>query len=369
MKKYKNTEIISDRLRGYRKLLWILLIANMLAIIGYTCFLWNEKSQTALNLSVDAVPEERIKVMPVGTPVGIYIDTKGVMVIDTGEVTDQYGQVKEPAKGLIQAGDYILNINGTEVNSTNEVTNIVEQCQGQCLEMIIWRDGKELQVTLYPIKSSYGNYMTGIWVRDDTQGIGTLSFIDADNHFAALGHGITDVDTGMLIDINGGRLYPAQIKGIVKARDGSPGEMVGTIFYSNTNCLGTITHNSGIGVYGELNENSPWTFDESKAVEVAMIDEIHEGDAWIRCTIDGEVGDYKVKICSVDYHNKNDNKNFVVQIVDERLIEKTNGIVQGMSGSPILQNGKLVGAVTHVLVNDPTRGYGIFIENMLEAAE
>ncbi len=366
VKKYNNTKIMSHKHQRYRKLLWILLIANMLAIFGYSFFLWNQKTWTTFNIPVDAAPVKRLKVMPVGAPVGIYIHTKGVMVLDTEAVTDQYGKSVEPANGLIQAGDYIININGEEVDATKDVTAIVEECQGQCLEMIILRDGKEMQVSINPVKTIFGKYMTGIWVRDDTQGIGTLSFIDEKNHFATLGHGITDVDTGMLIDINGGNLYPAQIKGIIKAKEGDPGEMVGTIYYSNTNCMGTITHNSGIGVYGELNEKSPWQYDEEKAVEVATKDEIHEGDAKIRCWVNGEVNDYAVKICSVDYENKN--KNFVIQVVDERLLEVTNGIVQGMSGSPILQDGKLVGAVTHVLVNDPTRGYGIFIENMLDAA-
>ena len=321
---------------------------------------------TLKKINVEAVQSK--KVMPVGVPVGIHIRTSGVMVLGTGKVTDAGGNSREPARGIVKSGDYIQSVNGTAVDTISEMTDEIQKCGGKTATLQVLRDGQPLELDIQPVLCPGGEYKTGIWVRDDTQGIGTLSFVDKNNRFAALGHGITDVDTSLMIQIEGGALYPASVGSIIKGADGSPGEMVGTIYYSQDYRIGTIEKNTDVGIYGTISAGE-WFYDPSRAVELGYKQDVHAGPALIRCCVDGTVKDYEIKITNIDYNSSGDNKDFIIEITDPILLEKTNGIIQGMSGSPILQDGKLVGAVTHVFVNDPTRGYGIFIENMLEAAE
>ncbi len=319
---------------------------------------------TLKNVSVSVVDETYV--MPVGTPVGLYIHSKGVMVLGTGKVTDLTGTVSEPAKTVFKSGDYILKINGTDIRNTSQALSLIQSCGGGEITFDVLRDGKEIQLKMYPVETSENVYKVGIWLRDDTQGIGTITYVDANQQFAALGHGITDIDTGLLIDISHGMVYRSNILSVVKGESGTPGEIVGTIDYQKMNRIGTISLNTNCGVLGTLDAEA-LKYEPEKAVPVAHQQEVEASDAQILCAIDGEAALYDVRIEKIDY-DKSDNKNFVIRITDDRLLEKTNGILQGMSGSPIIQNGKLVGAVTHVLVNDPTRGYGIFIENMLDAA-
>ncbi len=317
---------------------------------------------TFKRLSVDVVDET--SVMPVGMPVGLYIHTKGVLVLGTGKVTDMNGNISEPAKAVFKSGDYILGINGTDIRNTSQALSLIQACGGRALNFDILRDGAELTLSMDPVQTSEGVYKAGIWLRDDTQGIGTITYVDADQNFAALGHGITDVDTGLLMDINYGMAYRSNILSVVKGESGTPGEIVGTIDYQKQNRIGDITANTACGIFGTLNEDI-FTYDASKAVPVAHRQEVEKGAAQMLCAIDGEAAAYEIEIEKVDY-DSGDGKNFVIRVTDETLLKKTNGILQGMSGSPVLQNGKIVGAVTHVFVNDPTKGYGIFIENMIE---
>ncbi|MGN0203486.1 MAG: SpoIVB peptidase [Coprococcus sp.] len=319
---------------------------------------------TFKNVSVDVVDETYV--MPVGVPTGLYIHTKGVMVLGTGKVTDVNGTVSEPAKTIFKSGDYILDINGTSIRNTSQALSLIQSGGGGKLTFSVLRDGKEIQLKMNPVKTSEDVYKVGIWLRDDTQGIGTITYVDANQQFAALGHGITDIDTGLLIDISHGMVYRSNILSVVKGESGTPGEIVGTIDYQRNDRIGTISSNTNCGIFGYMDPKM-LSYDQEKAVPVAHKQEVQEGEAQILCAIDGEAALYDVRIEKIDYGNS-DNKNFVIRITDDRLLQKTNGILQGMSGSPILQNGKLAGAVTHVLVNDPTRGYGIFIENMLDAA-
>lgn len=318
---------------------------------------------TLKKINVEAVDPARV--MPVGAPVGIHIKTNGVMVLGTGKITDSTGTSVEPAKGIIKSGDYILEIDGIHVSDISDMTQLVRESQGEPMMLTVLRDNQQIKLQVIPVMEAGGEYKAGIWIRDDTQGIGTLSFVDQNNNFAALGHGITDVDTSLLIDINGGSLYPAQVRSIVKGEDGSPGEMVGTIYYSQNNRLGSIVKNTNSGIFGHLQAANEWRYDDSKALNVGFKQDMHVGKAQIRCCVDGTVKDYEININSIDYNSRQDNKDFVIEITDKELLSKTNGIIQGMSGSPILQDGKIVGVTTHVFLNDCAKGYGIFIENML----
>jgi stage IV sporulation protein B len=302
--------------------------------------------------------------MPVGQPVGLYIHTNGVMVLGTGKVTDLDGHVSEPAKTVFKAGDYIQAIDGTAVSDTSQVPALIQAGGGKTLTFEIIREDECMSVKITPVETEENVYKVGIWLRDDTQGIGTITYVDANQHFAALGHGITDVDTGLLIEISHGMAYWSKILSVVKGVSGTPGEIVGTIDYQTENRIGRITENTSCGIFGTLNKNV-FTYDASKAVPVAHKEEIEKGRAQILCSVDGETALYDIEIEKINTGNA-EGKNLVIRVTDETLLAKTNGILQGMSGSPIIQNGKLIGAVTHVFVNDPSKGYGIFAETMLE---
>lgn len=305
------------------------------------------------------------KVIPCGIPVGMYLKTDGVMVIGTGKVESESGEEKCPAQDLILSDDYIVSINGINVSSKAQMIFLINKYGASELELGVRRDEKLISVKVTPIKSKEGDYKIGIWVRDDTQGIGTLTFIDENNNFGALGHGISDVDTGKLLSSEEGKLYTADIWGIKKGEKGCPGGLCGTINYEDNNQIGTITLNSGAGIYGVANENLIEKCTE-KPMEICLKQEVKKGKAKIICTINNEVNMYDIVIDKVDHSNNNKYKGMEIQVTDPKLLSITNGIVQGLSGSPIIQDNKIVGAVTHVFINDPTKGYGIFIEEMLE---
>ncbi len=227
------------------------------------------------------------------------------------------------------------------------------------------RDGKTNTVQIEPVYSPADKaYKLGVWVRDSIQGIGTVTFFDEEtNRFGALGHGIYDVDTGGLMSLKQGHITSAQLTDIVKGEKGVPGELEG--FIAADEVLGDITKNTEIGIFGDA-KTAAFTGD---SYPIGVQTEVEENKATILSNIAGDtVIPYEIEIEQVNHFAKDNNKGMVIHVTDERLLEQTGGIVQGMSGSPIMQNGKLIGAVTHVFVNDPTRGYGIFIENMLNAA-
>ncbi len=231
------------------------------------------------------------------------------------------------------------------------------------------RNGKEFDVKVKPVKVSESEYKIGIWARDDTQGIGTLTFITKDGKYGALGHEISDVDTGNLLDSNDGLLYIANIWGIRKGENGKPGGLCGSIDYEKSNELGDINKNTNIGIYGTLDSKK---MDEligmydCELIPVANKTEVKTKEAYILSAISGELEKYDIEVVEVNQNPGTSNKGMIIKVTDEKLLELTNGIIQGMSGSPIIQNGKLIGAVTHVFVNDPTKGYGIFAQTMLE---
>lgn len=313
---------------------------------------------------VDLDVIEQKEVVPCGNPIGIYIKTKGVMVIDTQTLTDVDGMSKEPAKNILKAGDYIRKVNGEAINSKDDLMNIVNEEGDSPVVLTISRESHIQKVKVEPVKVKEDHtYKIGVWVRDNAQGIGTLTYIDQE-HFGALGHGIHDVDTGNMMTVSGGFIYDSKILSLVKGKNGEPGEIVGMVCYDEEHPFGSIEKNTNYGIYGEMKEDINSKIRNEK-VEIGLKQEVKKGKAYIRSSISGETKDYEIQIEEVDRSNKNYAKGMVIKITDPELLKMTNGIIQGMSGTPILQNGKLIGAVTHVFVQDSKKGYGTFIENML----
>ena len=249
--------------------------------------------------------------------------------------------------------------------SKEEILEIVEKSQGKRIRLTIIRNGFEKECQILPVCMQNGSCKLGVWVRDDTQGLGTMTYVDGQKQYGALGHGISDVDTGLLMQIRDGKLYRASVGAVKKGEKGNPGELSGTIYYRDDQILGTITSNSETGIKGMLYA-MPQELSGHSFVQTAYRQEVHTGNASIYCSIDGSVKEYTVEIEKINLSHRDINKSMVIRVKDQNLLEKTGGIVQGMSGSPILQDGKLIGAVTHVFVADPSRGYAIFAENMLE---
>lgn len=299
-----------------------------------------------------------------GETIGIYLKSDGILVIDTGTIMVG-GTIVEPSKDVLYAGDYIVAVNGKKMNSKTELINILQENGSKDAVLTIRRNGNLSDVRIKPAFDETGKVKLGIWVKDDCQGIGTLTYITDNGNFGALGHGICDSDTGKLIEVSGGMLYKANVLSIIKGKRGEPGEYIGTIDYSRKNVMGTIQKNTALGIYGQLNDIQ---YNNYEIMEAGYRYDAHVGKAQIRTSINNEIDIYDIEIVELNYGEKNGNKGIVFKVTDPDLLCKTNGIVQGQSGSPIIQDGKLVGAVTHVFVNDSTMGYGIFLETMLNAA-
>ena len=314
------------------------------------------------NIPVDI--NNGVLVYPCGFPIGVYLETDGVMVIGTGTIVGLDGVTYEPSLSKIQSGDYIIGINDIDVSSKNQLIFLINKYGNKDIVLTVRRNGELIDIKLSPTKVTDSEYKLGIWVRDDSQGIGTMTYITSDKQFGALGHGISDVDTGELLNAAGGTLYGANIWGIKKGEAGTPGGLYGVISYEDKNILGEIITNTSIGIYGKIETDELISKFSLKPMEILLKEDITVGKAYVRTSVSGEVKEYEIYIESIDLDCDN-NKGMVIKITDKELLKLTNGIVQGMSGSPIIQNGKLIGAVTHVFVKDSTKGYGIFIEDML----
>ena len=310
------------------------------------------------------VIEDR-ELIPVGEPIGIYVKTDGILVVGTGDFQGMDGVSYSPGKNIVKSGDYIRKIDGVEVDSKDELIKKVETCGGSSVTLTVERDGEIMDLQVKPQKDAGGTYKMGVWVRDNAQGVGTMTYIDSQGNFGALGHGINDVDTSTLMHMEGGTLYETSIVDIRKGTVGNPGEMTGMIVYSDNHILGEITENSSRGIFGTCNSKG-LSMGVRESFSIGLKQEIEKGPAQILCSVDGTAKYYDVEITDVHLDHDNVNRGIELKVTDSQLLEITGGIVQGMSGSPIVQNGKFIGAVTHVLVQDSTRGYGIFIENMLE---
>ncbi|MDE7269651.1 MAG: SpoIVB peptidase [Acetatifactor sp.] len=305
------------------------------------------------------------ELIPVGVPVGIYMESDGVLVVGVGSFQGQDGQNHSPAKHILQSGDYVRKLNGETIMDKESFIRGIEECTGDPQIITVERRGEEIDLQVKPVRDVNGAYKIGVWVRDSTQGVGTMTYIDSEGNFGALGHGINDVDTSTLMDMCDGTLYRTQIISIQKGTAGNPGEMTGMIVYSDENILGDITYNGTEGIFGCCNQRA-LELTDNEPVPIGLKQEIVKGDAQILCTVDGEPKYYDVKITGIHLDHDNINRGIELTVTDPELLKITGGIVQGMSGAPIIQNGKFIGAVTHVLVQDSAKGYGIFIENMLE---
>ena len=292
--------------------------------------------------------------IPVGRVVGLDLSSGTVTV---AAFDDGHPVAKEAG---LQPGDQILSINGAEITCAGDVRRALDHSQGT-VELVFSREGIERSIHLEPQITENGPRL-GVYLRQGITGIGTVTWFDpATGAFGTLGHGVSD-SKGCLLKMTGGKVYPAAVASVQKGRAGAPGQLKGVI--AGDTLLGTVSVNASQGVFGTV--RSPWA---GRAIPTAAWEEVQAGPATIRSTVtDGEPRDYSVEILKIYSKTKADGRNFLIRVTDPDLLQATGGIVQGMSGSPIIQDGKLVGAVTHVLVNDPTRGYGIFIENMLDAA-
>ncbi|BFL46878.1 SpoIVB peptidase [Lactonifactor longoviformis] len=300
-----------------------------------------------------------------GTPIGLYMETEGVMIIGSGDVVSTDGIAYQPAEHIVQAGDYILKANGTDITNKNQLISMIHDSNGETMELLVDRNGEEIPLSLTPLLGEDNSYKLGIWVRDNTQGIGTLTYVDAHGNYGALGHGISDVDTGELLKLDRGELYQAEILSVMKGSKGNPGELSGVINYQKSNQLGSIDINSEKGIFGTIPTESRESL-HLVPMEVGLKQDVTTGSAKILTTVKGETKEFDIEITEIFWDQADTNKAFSIQVTDPDLLEYSGGIVQGMSGSPVIQNGKIIGAVTHVFVQDATKGYGIFIENMLE---
>ena len=304
------------------------------------------------SLVVPAQGAEARTLIPLGKAVGIKLFADGALVV----------AVENSA--VLQKGDLLLKLGGEEVSSIEEVQGLLRENGGAVMTMEVQRGEQRLSLSDSPQQGADGVWRLGVWIRDSMAGVGTVTYYDpATNTYGALGHGITDVDTAQLMTLQRGSIMATQVKAVKRGAAGEPGELKGD--FSVQRDIGTLSANTSCGIFGGATDTA--FFGEGEALPVATPTQIHCGDATILSTVSGEeTQEYKVEIQKV-YENGKNGRDMLLQVKDEALLSKTGGIVQGMSGSPILQDGRIVGAVTHVLVNDPTSGYGIFIENMLTA--
>lgn len=317
------------------------------------------------NVHVQVIDNE--SVFASGRLVGIYEQMEGVLVLDEVSFESIEGQVVEPAKGKVCSGDYITAIDGKPVTKKEEIVQILNESKGGFVRVSILRGDEEVEALIQPVQAVDGNYLAGIWVKDDLAGIGTMTYYTSDGEFGALGHGIGDGITENLLSVNDGDLYNMSLQRIDKGKAGTPGQIAGTIYFGNRSHIGHLNNNLNIGIYGQLDQEDFVLYSETDYLyEVAHKQEIEVGNAQIVSEVSGSLKKYDVEITEIDIGTRDENKGIVLKITDEELIDLTGGIIQGMSGSPIIQNGKIVGAITHVFVNDPTQGYGIFIDEMLQ---
>ena len=333
-----------------------------------------------------------------GRLTGIYEQTEGVLVVNTTEVTDEDGKKVNPADKKVQCGDYILSVNGRTVADKEELSEAVNDIMKEYdesgtvesqkeiidenktnnseikseinkrrVKIKFLRGGEEMSADITPVRMDDGRYYMGIWVKDDLAGIGTITYYTKDGRFGALGHGIGDgTQSGNLLYANSGDLYSMKLTKIKKGKAGAPGEIGGVVYFGKKSHIGTLDCNSNLGIYGQLDSDELSEYAaEDTYYPVAGKDEIHTGSAQMISEISGKLEKYNLEITNIDKKATDTNKGMELKVTDDRLIELSGGIVQGTSGSPIIQDGKIIGAVTHVFVDDPTGGYGICIDEML----
>ena len=323
----------------------------------------------SLSVSAEGAKErsfkyDGVKVYVGGFPFGVKFSTDGLLVVGTKNIISDGKEISPAEEAGIRAKDIITHINGSPAGTVSELCQQIEDCGGNAVDLTVTRDGKSITIKLTPKKEDGSRaYRAGLDLKDSMAGIGTVTYVKAEGgEYGSLGHGICDSATGSLMPLKKGSAIDVQIGGVIKGKSGKPGEIKG---YFLSKRLGTVLSNTSCGVFGIFTDYDT----NAEAVSVASRDEITEGKATIRCTLgDDGIKEYEIEISKID-KSSTDNKSFLITVTDKALKDRTGGIIQGMSGSPILQNGKLIGAVTHVLVSDPSKGYGIFIENMLDLAD
>lgn len=317
------------------------------------------------NVNIDVLP--KTKIIPVGSVAGLKLYTNGVLVVGMSEIEGSDNKKYKPYENSgIKEGDTITKIDEKRINSTKELMEEVNASKGQNIKVEYIHKDEAKECSISPVQTGSNQYKIGLWVRDSAAGVGTVSFYEPSTKtFAALGHGITDIDTNELINIASGEFVTTRILNITKGQSGEPGKIQGTI--ENQANIGTIYKNTKFGIYGKVDNLSSLNIDTSKQMEVALREEIKLGKAIILCSLDNQKPqEYEITIEKIHKENNYDNKSMQIRVTDKRLIEKTGGIIQGMSGSPIIQNGKFIGAVTHVMINNPEQGYAVFGDIMLK---
>ena len=315
---------------------------------------------TLKQIDVNVLPET--KVVPIGKVIGLKLYTNGVLIVGMTEID---GEKPYEYTGL-KEGDTILEINNTEIDSIEKLKEVVNKSNGEELELKYLRDGTISVSNIKPVQTNTDGYKLGLWVRDAATGVGTITYYEPESgKFAALGHGIVDVDTDKLIDIESGEVVTSSIVAIKKGEQGIPGEIKGTIM--NQTNIGEVTKNTDFGIYGNLTNTASLNINSQKAIDVALRSEIKTGNAKVLCTLEnGVTKEYDIEIKKIYANNNSDNKSMLIKVTDEDLLNQTGGIIRGLSGAPIIQNGKFCGAVTHVLVSDPTMGYAVFGDLMIK---
>ncbi|MBR0490625.1 MAG: SpoIVB peptidase [Clostridia bacterium] len=308
-----------------------------------------------------------LRLFLLGNIAGVKLYTSGILVVGMSEIEGVDNKKHKPYENSgIEEGDSIISIDNTKISTTQDLIDTVNASSGKNLAIEYVHNNATATCSITPVQTSNNEYKLGLWVRDSAAGVGTVTFYDSSTKsFGALGHGITDIDTEELINIESGEFITTQILNIKKGENGYPGRIQGTI--DNQTNIGSIYKNTKFGIYGKVSNPSALRLDSSKEMEVALREEIKEGPATILCNLDGtSPKEYNIQIERIFRENNYDNKSMKIKVTDENLLNKTGGIIQGMSGSPVIQNGKFVGAVTHVLVNNPKEGYAVFGDIMLK---
>ena len=315
------------------------------------------------NVDVNIIP--KTKVIPVGSIAGVKLYTNGVLVVGMSEIEGKDNKKYKPYENTgISEGDTIIKIDDMQINSTDDLVNSVNKSNGQNIKINYIHNEESKECSITPIETSKKEYKIGLWVRDSAAGVGTVTFYEPETKtFGALGHGITDIDTGDIIQTSSGEIDEASIVSIVKGKDGDPGKIQGSI--KQDSVIGSIYKNTPYGIYGMIKEPNNIKIDTSRKINVAPRQEISLGEATILSNITGDLKEYKIEIQKTYLNNNYDNKSMVIKVVDPQLLELTGGIIQGMSGSPIIQNNKFIGAVTHVFVKDSSIGYAVFADRMV----
>lgn len=309
-----------------------------------------------------------IEVVPIGKIIGLKLYTNGVLVVGMSEIEDCNNNLIKPYQNTdIKEGDTILKINENEIQDIDVLKEVVNKSEGENLKLTILRDGSILTSNITPVQTDDKEYKLGLWVKDAATGVGTMTYYEPNSKsFAVLGHGITDSDTNNLINIESGELVTSKVISIKKGEIENPGEIKGTILNQQT--IGRVSKNTQFGIYGTLDNLTSLNIDTSKKMKVALRDEIKIGEAKIICSLDNsnKTKEYRIEIEKIYYDNDYNNKSMLIRVTDPELIDKTGGIIRGLSGAPIIQNGKFIGAVTNVLVSNPEIGYAIFGDLMVK---